>query len=44
MPDGQLFHLSYFLGRASYARDMTRRRLLSSPQEQDHASPLHRSM
>jgi putative CocE/NonD family hydrolase len=28
MPDGELFHLSYFLGRASYARDMSRRRLL----------------
>ena len=29
MPDGQLFHLSYFLGRASYARDMSVRRLLT---------------
>ena len=29
MPDGRLFHLSYFLGRASYAHDMTRRRLLT---------------
>jgi predicted acyl esterase len=28
-PDGDLFHLSYFLGRASYARDMTVRRLLT---------------
>ncbi|MCI0607405.1 hypothetical protein L0156_30875 [bacterium] len=28
MPDGELFHLSYFLGRASYARDMSIRRLL----------------
>lgn len=27
-PDGKLFELSYFIGRASYARDMTRRRLL----------------
>src|SRR5437762_8926785 len=29
MPDGELFHLSYFLGRASYARDMSVRRLLT---------------
>jgi putative CocE/NonD family hydrolase len=29
MPDGRLFHLSYFVGRASYARDMTQRRLLT---------------
>jgi putative CocE/NonD family hydrolase len=29
MPDGQLFHLSYFLGRASYAGDMSVRRLLT---------------
>jgi putative CocE/NonD family hydrolase len=29
MPSGQLFHLSYFLGRASFARDMTRRKLLT---------------
>jgi putative CocE/NonD family hydrolase len=28
MPDGRYFHLSYFLGRASYAKDMTRRTLL----------------
>lgn len=28
MPDGRLFHLTYYLGRASYARDMTRRQLL----------------
>jgi hypothetical protein len=27
-PDGKLFELSYFIGRASYARDMSRRRLL----------------
>jgi uncharacterized protein len=27
-PDGKLFELSYFIRRASYARDMTRRRLL----------------
>jgi hypothetical protein len=27
-PDGKLFELSYFIGRASYARDRTRRRLL----------------
>lgn len=29
MPDGQLFHLGYFIGRASHARDMTRRQLLT---------------
>ncbi len=29
MPDGRLFHLTYFLGRASYAQDPTRRRLLT---------------
>jgi uncharacterized protein len=28
LPDGRLFELSNFIGRASYARDMTRRRLL----------------
>ncbi|MDP9229523.1 MAG: CocE/NonD family hydrolase [Bacteroidota bacterium] len=28
MPDGKYFHLSYFLGRASYARDMSNRKLL----------------
>jgi uncharacterized protein len=28
MPNGELFHLSYFTGRASYARDMSVRRLL----------------
>jgi putative CocE/NonD family hydrolase len=28
LPDGRLFHLSYYLGRASYAGDMTARRLL----------------
>lgn len=28
-PSGELFHLSYFLGRASYAKDMSRRRLLT---------------
>jgi hypothetical protein len=28
MPDGRYFHLSYFLGRASYAKDMARRNLL----------------
>lgn len=27
-PDGSLFHLSYFVGRASYAKDMTKRHLL----------------
>lgn len=29
MPDGRLFHLTYFIGRASFARDMTQRRLLT---------------
>ncbi|MBL0940332.1 MAG: CocE/NonD family hydrolase [Gemmatimonadaceae bacterium] len=29
MPDGRLFHLSYYLGRASYAEDMTTRNLLT---------------
>lgn len=29
MPGGELFHLSYFVGRASYARDMSVRRLLT---------------
>ena len=29
MPSGELFHLSYFVGRASYARDMSVRRLLT---------------
>jgi putative CocE/NonD family hydrolase len=29
MPSGDLFHLSYFLGRASHADDMTARRLLT---------------
>lgn len=29
MPNGDLFHLSYFLGRASYARDMGIRHLLT---------------
>lgn len=29
MPNGELFHLSYFIGRASYARDMSIRRLLT---------------
>jgi len=29
MPDGKYFHLSYFLGRASYARDMSKRELLT---------------
>lgn len=28
MPNGELFHLSYFLGRASYSKDMSVRRLL----------------
>src|SRR5262245_3441021 len=29
LPNGELFHLSYFIGRASYARDMSVRRLLT---------------
>lgn len=29
MPNGELFHLSYFLGRASYATDMSVRKLLT---------------
>lgn len=29
MPDGRYFTLAYYLGRASYARDMSRRRLLT---------------
>jgi putative CocE/NonD family hydrolase len=29
MPNGELFHLSYFLGRASYAHDMSVRKLLT---------------
>jgi uncharacterized protein len=29
MPDGRLFHLSYFVGRASYAADPTTRHLLT---------------
>lgn len=29
MPNGQLFQLSYFIGRASYAKDMSVRRLLT---------------
>lgn len=28
MPNGDWFHLSYFIGRASFAKDMSRRRLL----------------
>jgi putative CocE/NonD family hydrolase len=28
MPNGDYFHLSYFLGRASYAKDITKRNLL----------------
>ena len=28
-PNGELFHLSYFIGRASYAKDMSVRRLLT---------------
>ncbi len=29
LPDGRAFHLSYYMGRASFARDMTRRQLLT---------------
>ncbi|HYP26739.1 MAG TPA: CocE/NonD family hydrolase [Blastocatellia bacterium] len=29
MPNGELFHLSYFMGRASYAKDMAVRNLLT---------------
>ena len=32
MPDGKFFNLSYYLGRASYAQDMSVRRLLSPGQ------------
>jgi len=32
MPDGQFFHLSYYLGRASYAKDMSQRVLLTPGQ------------
>ena len=28
MPNGEYFHLSYFLGRASYTKDITKRNLL----------------
>ena len=30
MPNGEYFHLSYFLGRASYAKDITKRNLLKA--------------
>ena len=33
LPDGRYFHLSYFLGRASYAADMTTRHLLTPGQK-----------
>jgi uncharacterized protein len=29
LPDGKFFHLSYYLGRASYAKDITSRQLLT---------------
>jgi uncharacterized protein len=29
MPDGKYFHLSYYMGRASYAKDMSKRQLLT---------------
>jgi putative CocE/NonD family hydrolase len=32
MPDGQFFHLSYYLGRAGYAKDMSQRVLLTPGQ------------
>lgn len=35
MPDGQLLHLSYFLGRASHARSMSRRHLLKPGRKTD---------
>lgn len=41
MPDGRLFHLSYFLGRASHAHDMTQRRLLTPGRKQ--AVPFERT-
>ncbi|WP_202986103.1 CocE/NonD family hydrolase [Pedobacter gandavensis] len=40
-PDGQYFQLSYFLGRASYAHDMTQRKLLVPGKEE--TIPFHRS-
>jgi len=33
-PEGEYFHLSYYLGRASYAQDMTCRRLLKPGKEE----------
>ncbi len=33
MPDGRLFHLSYFIGRASHAADMSTRNLLTPGEE-----------
>jgi len=35
MPDGRFFHLSYFIGRASYAADMATRTLLTPNQITD---------
>lgn len=32
MPNGEYFHLSYFLGRASYAKDITKRNVLKPNQ------------
>ena len=32
MPDGKLFHLSYIVGRASYAKNITKRELLKPNQ------------
>jgi predicted acyl esterase len=29
LPDGRYFNLAYYLGRASYARDMSRRKLMT---------------
>jgi putative CocE/NonD family hydrolase len=34
MPDGRYFYLSYFMGRASYARDITKRYLLNPERRQ----------
>ena len=34
MPDGKYFYLSYFMGRASYARDITQRYLLKQEKKQ----------
>ena len=41
MPDGKLFHLSYFLGRASYAKDMSVRKLLTP--DRVESIPFHKT-